>query len=69
MGSISHDSVLKMTDLEGVLEDSDSNEDEGEGDDSESKKFNELCVSIRVCDVITYSKCRSIYQILKPSRA
>jgi hypothetical protein len=31
MGSVSHDSVLKMTDLEGALEDSD-NEREGEGD-------------------------------------
>ena len=34
MGSVSHDSILKMTDLEGALEDSD--EDESEGDNSES---------------------------------
>lgn len=36
MGSVSHDSILKMTDLEGALEDSD--EDEGEGDDSEGEE-------------------------------
>ena len=35
MGSVSHDSILKMTDLEGALEDSD--EDESEGDNSESE--------------------------------
>ena len=34
MGSVSHDSILKMTDLEGALEDSD--EDESAGDNSES---------------------------------
>ena len=40
MGSVSHDSVLKMTDLEGALEESDSDEDEDEGDrdDSESEE-------------------------------
>ena len=36
MGSVSHDSILKMTDLEGALEDSD--EDENEGDDSEDEE-------------------------------
>ena len=34
MGSVSHDSILKMTDLEGALEDSDK--DESAGDNSES---------------------------------
>ena len=38
MGSVSHDSVLKMTDLEGALEDSGSDEDEGDRDDSESEE-------------------------------
>ncbi len=38
MGSVSHDSVLKMTDLEGALEDSDSDDDEGDRDDSESEE-------------------------------
>ena len=37
MGSVSHDSVLKMTDLEGALEDSDSDSDEDEGDGDASK--------------------------------
>jgi hypothetical protein len=36
MGSVSHDSVLKMTDLEGALEDSD--EDKSEGVDSEGEE-------------------------------
>lgn len=35
MGSVSHDSVLKMTDLEGALEDSDSDEEQGDRGDSE----------------------------------
>lgn len=42
MGSVSHDSVLKMTDLEGALEESDEDEEEGEEegdrDDSESEE-------------------------------
>ena len=38
MGSVSHDSVLKMTDLEGALVDSDSDEDEGDGDASKSEE-------------------------------
>ena len=41
MGSVSHDSVLKMSDLEGALEDSDSDEDEGDRDDSESEEGTE----------------------------
>lgn len=36
MGSVSHDSILKMTDLEGALED--SSEDSGEGDDSNGEQ-------------------------------